>query len=206
MSQAVVYVVDDDRAVRHALQRLLKSAGYRVLAHPTCEEFLRQPPSNIPGCLLLDIQMPGLSGLELQEKLAESGRRIPVVFITGYATVPQSVQAMKAGAHDFLEKPFDADRLLEIVGNAIKSDQTTLREQRMVRDLRERFESLTPREREVMAGVVAGKLNKQIAGDLGTSEKTIKVHRARVMEKMQAESVAELVRMAERLGDALHAG
>jgi FixJ family two-component response regulator len=198
-----VFVIDDDESVRRSLSRLLKTAGWRVETFATAGAFLESTPPNRPGCLVLDLQLPGVSGLELQATLMRAGRDIPIVFITGHGDVPSSVRAMKGGAVDFLQKPFDAQELLDCVGRALGRN----REQRARRAEREvveaRFATLTPREREVLALVVTGKLNKQIAGDLGIAEKTIKVHRGRVMTKMQAGSVAELVRMVEKLGENL---
>ena len=196
-----VFVVDDDASVRKSLVRLLKSAGYRPESCPSAEEFLeRWEQDPRPGCVLLDIQMPGLDGLQLQQRLQASVHGIPIVFITGHGDIPMSVKAMKAGAVDFLPKPFRDDDLLGAVQQAIRRDI----QQRAVRAEREAFEkrygTLTSREREVMALVVRGLLNKQIASELGASEKTIKIHRGRVMEKMKVQSVADLVRAAEKVG------
>jgi FixJ family two-component response regulator len=198
---STVFVVDDDESVRKALVRLLKSAGYRPESYASAEEFLeRWEPDPAPGCVLLDIQMPGLDGLQLQQRLQASAHGIPIVFITGHGDIPMSVKAMKAGAVDFLSKPFRDDDLLDAIQQAILRD----RQQSAVRAEREAFEkryrTLTGREREVMALVVRGLLNKQIASELGASEKTIKIHRGRVMEKMKVQSVADLVRAAEKVG------
>lgn len=196
-----VFVVDDDASVRKGLVRLLKSAGYRPESCASAEEFLDRWEQNpAPGCVLLDIQMPGLDGLQLQQRLQASAHGIPIVFITGYGDIPMSVKAMKAGAVDFLPKPFRDDDLLGAVQQAIRRD-IRQRALRVERDAAEkRYETLTAREREVMALVVAGLLNKQIASELGASEKTIKIHRGRVMEKMKVQSVADLVRAAEKIG------
>jgi FixJ family two-component response regulator len=196
----VVYVVDDDPAVRRSLVRLLRSVGYTVNSFASPLEFLDFQHPDAPRCLILDVKMPGLSGLELQERLADKEISCPIIFITGHGTVPMSVRAMKAGAVDFLEKPFDSEDLLNAISGAIERDRQARREQKELRRLQKRLETLTPREYEVFGFVVAGMLNKQIAFDLGTSEKTIKVHRARVFEKMGATSLADLVRLAEKLG------
>jgi FixJ family two-component response regulator len=196
-----VFVVDDDASVRKGLVRLLKSAGYRAESCASAEEFLdRWERDPLPGCVLLDIQMPGLGGLQLQQRLHHSGHGVPVVFITGHGDIPMTVKAMKAGAVDFLPKPFRDDDLLGAVQQAIRRDlqQRALRAERDAAE--KRYETLTAREREVMALVVAGLLNKQIASELGASEKTIKIHRGRVMEKMKVHSVADLVRAAEKVG------
>jgi FixJ family two-component response regulator len=200
-SLPTVFVVDDDASVRKGLVRLLKSAGFRPESCASAEEFLDRWERNpAPGCVLLDIQMPGLDGLQLQQRLQASAHGIPIVFITGYGDIPMSVKAMKAGAVDFLPKPFRDDDLLGAVQQAIRRDirQRALRAERDVAE--KRYEALTAREREVMALVVAGLLNKQIASELGASEKTIKIHRGRVMEKMKVQSVADLVRAAEKIG------
>lgn len=196
----VVYVVDDDPSVLKSLERLLRSGGYAVETFNSAVEFLGFQHADAPGCLILDVKMPELNGLELQERLAGRGITFPVIFISGHGTVPMSVQAMKAGAVDFLQKPFLEGDLMDVVSRAIASDQRFRREQRELTRFRERLQTLTPREYEVLRLVVTGMLNKQIAFDLGTSEKTIKVHRARVMEKINAESLADLVRFADKLG------
>ena len=200
-SLPTVFVVDDDAAVRKSLVRLLKSAGYRPEGWASAEEFLdRWGRDPAPGCVLLDIQLPGLDGLQLQQKLQTSTHPVPIIFITGHGDIPMSVKAMKAGAVDFLSKPFRDDDLLDAIQQAIRYD----RQQRVVRAERDavakRYETLTAREREVMALVVRGLLNKQISNQLGASEKTIKIHRGRVMEKMKVQSVADLVRAAEKIG------
>jgi FixJ family two-component response regulator len=196
----VVYVVDDDLSVLKSLERLLRSVGYHVEIFTSALEFLNFHHRDAAGCVIVDVQMPELGGLELQERLVARENRFPIIFITGHGTVPMSVQAMKAGAVDFLQKPFLDGDLLDAVAGAIVVDRRARREQRDLRTLRERLKTLTPRETEVFRLVVTGMLNKQIAFDLGTSEKTIKVHRARVMEKLSAESLADLVRFAEKLG------
>ena len=196
---AKVFVVDDDDSVRVALHRLIESVGIEVESFSSAGEFLSRLPYDGPGCLVSDVRMPGMSGLDLQEELSEAGHTMPIIFITGHGTVPVSVKAMKAGAVDFLEKPFEDQALLDLIQHAIESDRATKREEARKNELLHRFESLTSREKEVLALVVAGKLNKQVAFELEISEKTVKVHRGRVMEKMQAESLADLVRIAEGL-------
>jgi RNA polymerase sigma factor (sigma-70 family) len=200
MGESLVFVVDDDAAVRRSVERLIRSVGLRVESFASAQEFLRREPPDGPACVVLDVRMPGLSGLDLQEKLTAAELAIPVIFMTGHGTVPMSVRAMKAGAVDFLQKPFDDQVLLDAVHQALERDRQARLEGEQLQEVRQRMESLTPREREVFALVVSGMLNKQIAAELGTSEKTIKVHRARVMLKMQADSLADLVRLAEKLG------
>jgi FixJ family two-component response regulator len=195
-----VFVVDDDASVRGALARLLHSAGYQTETFASAEGFLAQGRFDAPGCILLDVRMPGLNGLELQQALAAADRQLPIVFITGHGDVPMSVRAMKAGAEDFLPKPFDDEELLKAVAQALNKSQREQNERTGVAEIRQRLSSLTPREREVLCHVVAGQLNKQIAADLSIAEKTIKVHRARVMEKMGASSLAGLVAMTARIG------
>ena len=196
---AIVWVVDDDASVREALRSLIRSAGLRVVTLASADEFLARPRVEAPSCLVLDVRMPRLSGLDLQKRMAEINLQIPIVFITGHGDVPTSVRAMKAGAVEFLTKPFDDRDLLEAIQQAIKRDRETRQDRAELGELRARYESLTPREREVMERVVSGLLNKQVAAELGTSEITIKVHRAQVMHKMHAGSLADLVRMSERL-------
>jgi FixJ family two-component response regulator len=195
----VVFVIDDDLSMRTAIKRLGGAVGLSVLTFGSGQEFLESRLPDVPGCVILDVRMPGLSGLDLQREMAERGIHLPVIFITGHGDIPMSVQAMKAGAVEFLTKPFRDQDLLDAIAQAIGRDRAG-REIRAVRaELREHYDSLTPREREVLTMVVAGLLNKQIASELGTSEKTIKVHRSHVMQKMQAANLAELVRMAENL-------
>jgi FixJ family two-component response regulator len=196
----VVFVVDDDPSVRKSLTRLLVSAGYAVEAFASAREFLARGRHAGPCCLVLDVRMPGLTGLELQEALAAAGRRMSIVFVTGHGDIAMSVKAMKGGAVDLLTKPFDAKDLLKAIQRALAKDVQDLSEEATVAEIHERVKTLTPRETEVFALVVTGMLNKQIASALGVAEKTVKVHRARVMEKMRAGSVAELVRLADRLG------
>ena len=193
-----VFVVDDDPAVRKSLWRLLRSGGYEVSAFSSAEEFLAKLEPDAAGCAVLDLAMPGLDGLSLQQRLAAREVPMPVLFLTGRGDIPASVKAMKAGAEDFLTKPVDETVLFAALRRALAHGREARETRRRVSDARGRLEMLTPREREVLEGVVAGRLNKQIAGDLGISEKTVKVHRARVMEKLDASSVAELVRLTER--------
>ena len=196
----VVYVVDDDPSVRKALERLLRSAGHGAKTFASALEFLDFSHPDAPGCLVLDIKMPKLNGLELQDRLADKGISFPIIFITGHGTVPSSVKAFKAGAMDFLQKPFEDRELLDAVSRGIEKHCRLRQEQKEMKTLRSRLETLTSREREVFGLVVTGMLNKQVAFDLGTTEKTIKVHRGRVMEKMGAQSIVDLVRFAEKLG------
>jgi FixJ family two-component response regulator len=198
---ATVFVVDDDASVRRSLSRLLRSTGYQVETFPSAAEFLasgRQQES--PACLVLDLRMPGLTGMDLQEQLRAIKSDLAIIFITGHGDIPTSVRAMKDGAVDFLPKPFEDTQLLEAVAKAVAQNIHHQKARAEIESIQQRLDTLTPREREVMALIVTGRLNKQVAGELGTVEKTIKVHRARVMEKMGVQSLAELVRMAERVG------
>ena len=195
-----VFLVDDDPSVLKSLRRLLVAAGLNVAAFDSPQEFLARHDADTAGCLVLDIAMPGLNGLELQQALAARGDVLPIIFLTGHGDIPMSVQAMKRGAVDFLTKPVDDNDLLAAIRNAFAKDLMLRSARAEVAEIERRLATLTPREREVLAHIVSGRLNKQVAGDLGTVEKTIKVHRARVMEKMQVRSIAELVRLAERVG------
>jgi len=198
--RVTVVVVDDDGSVCRSVRRLLMSAGYDVLAYASATEFLETYPQGRGSCLVLDIRLPGMNGLELQHEMAVRGLRLPIVFITGHGDIPMSVRAMKAGAVDFLTKPFDADQLLDSVAQAVRREAQMRSEQAEVDAIQESLATLTPREREVLERIVTGMLNKEVANDLGVAEKTVKVHRARVMEKMGVESLAELVHLAERVG------
>lgn len=195
----IVFVVDDDAAVRDAIKDLLESVGMRVEAFVSGAEFLKRAPADAPACLILDVRLPGMSGLEFQRHLNASGFDIPIIFITGHGDIPITVQAMKNGAVDFLTKPFRDQELLDAIHKAIDRDRQRREQNAEVTSLRERYEELTPREREVMSLVTHGLLNKQIAAELGTSETTVKIHRGQVMRKMGADSLADLVRMADRL-------
>jgi FixJ family two-component response regulator len=197
---ATVYLVDDDPSILRALARLLRAGGHQVSAFRSPQEFLAQHDADAPGCVVLDLAMPGLNGLELQTALSAAGCQRPIVFLSGHGDVPSSVRAMKAGAVDFLTKPVSEGDLLAAIQRAIERDQTMRRARAELQAIGERLNTLTPREREVLRHVVSGQLNKQIAADLGTVEKTVKVHRSRVMEKMGVRSLADLVRMAERVG------
>lgn len=199
-SESLVFVVDDDDSIRKAMARLMRSVGLNVETFGSAGEFLAREPHPGPACLVLDVRMPGLSGLDLQKELAASGSTLSVIFMTGHGTIPMSVQAMKAGAVEFLEKPFDDQTLIDAVHAALKKDRQARQKKAQLREIHERVNSLTPREREVFALVVSGKLNRQIAFELGTSEKTIKVQRSQIMKKMHADSLADLVRLAVKVG------
>jgi FixJ family two-component response regulator len=196
---AIVFVVDDDISVRESLELLIKSAGWQPETFPSARDFLSRARASVPCCLVLDVTLPGLNGLELQQQLAER-TEMPIIFITGHGDVPMSVRAMKAGAIEFLTKPFRDDVLLDAIGQAIERSRAAVREESELQVLRNCYQSLTPREREVMALVICGLLNKQVGGELGISEITVKAHRGQVMRKMKAGSLPQLVTVAARLG------
>jgi FixJ family two-component response regulator len=198
-TDAIVFVVDDDSSIREAIKSLVTLSGLRVETFGTAQEFLQTKRPDLPGCVVLDVELPGLSGLELQRELAPHGIKLPIIFITGYGDIPMSVRAMKAGALEFLTKPFRDQDLLDAIQQALERDRAARQHSREIAELRERFDALTSREREVMSLVVAGWLNKLIGFELKISEITVKIHRGRVMSKMGAQSLAELVRMAQRL-------
>ena len=199
-SEAIVFVVDDDAQTRDALKNLMRSVGLHVEVFASAQDFLRSKRPDVPACLVLDVRLRGLSGLDLQKRMAEAKIEVPIIFITGYGDIPMTVQAMKAGAVEFLTKPFRNQELLDAIQQALERDRTTRDQRAKNEELHTRYDSLTSREREVMTLVVAGLLNKQIAGELGTSETTVKNHRHQIMEKMGADSLAELVKMAYKLG------
>jgi FixJ family two-component response regulator len=199
-----VFIIDDDAAVRASIADLLQSAGLESETFETPQEFLRHLPAQGPSCIVLDLRLPGMDGLAVQRALAEAGITTPIIFLTAFADVPTTVQAMKSGAREFLTKPFDDQELLDAISRAKERDQVARDQQHELSTLRDRYTRLTPRERQVLAHVVSGRLNKQIAADLGTSEITVKIHRQRVMRKMQADSLAELVRLAARLEPPRH--
>jgi FixJ family two-component response regulator len=198
--QSLVFVVDDDASVREALKSLIRSVGLQVELFDSAQEFLHRKRPDGPSCLVLDVRLPGISGLDFQRKLTEANIPIPIIFITGHGDIPMSVRAMKGGAVEFLTKPFRDQDLLDAIQLALERDRVRREREVEIATLRERFESLTPREREVLPGVISGSLNKQIAAEIGTSETTVKVHRGQLMRKMGARSLPELVRMAEKIG------
>jgi FixJ family two-component response regulator len=200
MNAPIIFVVDDDMLMRKALSSLIRSAGLNVVVFSSAREFLAQKSPEVPACLVLDVYLPDMNGMELQQELAQKHVNIPIIFITGHGDIPMSVRAMKAGAVEFLPKPFRDQDLLDAIHQAIKRDAKALEQRSEAAKLQSRYELLTPREREVMGLVIRGLLNKQIAGQLGAAEITIKVRRGQVMQKMQAESLADLIRMAGRLG------
>jgi RNA polymerase sigma factor (sigma-70 family) len=195
----IVFVVDDDPSVRRAIKRLVGAEGFQVELFASPQEFLQDRRPDVPSCLVLDIRLPGISGLDFQQELAKADIPIPIIFVTGHGNIPMTVRAMKSGAVEFLTKPFHDQDLLDAIHLALAKDRVRRQQEAEIAVLRERFESLTPREREVIAMVVSGMLNKQIAAEIGAAENTVKVHRSRAMEKMQAESLADLVKMMERL-------
>jgi FixJ family two-component response regulator len=199
-ADGLVFVVDDDASTRESLKNLIRSVGLQVEVFASARDFLRSQRPDVPACLVLDVRLPGLSGLDLQKQMAEAEGQIPIVFISGHGDIPMTVRAMKAGAVEFLTKPFRDQDLLDAIQQALERDHKAREQRAKVEQLRDRYRLLTPREREVMALVVTGLLNKQIAGELGTSEASVKVHRQHVMEKMQAGSLAVLVRMADTVG------
>jgi FixJ family two-component response regulator len=198
--EPVIAIVDDDPSVRRGLQRLIRSAGWKVETFASAQEFLAGPRVAFLSCLILDLQLPGLSGLELQKRISEVELAIPIVFLTGHGDIPASVQAMKAGAVEFLTKPVDEQELLQAIQEAVERDRRTRQQHAEASELRERYQSLTPREQEVMQRVISGMLNKQIAAELNITEDTVKFHRGHIMRKMRADSLADLVRMARDLG------
>ena len=198
-AESIVFIIDDDSLYRASTERLVRSAGFSVESFQSAADFLNSRRPNVPSCLVLDVRLPGSSGLDLQRELAEAGVHLPIIFVTGHGDIPMSVQAMKAGAVEFLTKPFRDQTLLDAIRQAIERDRVARQQRARNADLRRRYESLGPREREVLKWVVSGMLNKQIADELGATERTIKFHRGHIMRKMQVRSLAELVRMAEAL-------
>ena len=199
-TESIVFIIDDDPLYRASAERLVRSVGFSVLGFESARDFLSSRRPSVPSCLVLDVRLPGLSGLDLQRELADAGVHIPIIFVTGHGDIPMSVQAMKAGAVEFLTKPFRDQDLLDAIRHAIARDRIARRQHARNVDLRKRYELLSPRERQVFKCVVSGMLNKQIADELGTTERTIKFHRGHIMQKMQGNSLADLVRMAEALG------
>jgi FixJ family two-component response regulator len=199
-AESIVFIIDDDPLYRASTERLVRSVGFSVQSFQSARDFVGSRRPNVPSCLILDVRLPGLSGLDLQRELAEAGVHLPIIFVTGYGDIPMSVQAMKAGAVEFLTKPFRDQVLLDAIRQAIERDRVARQQRAREANLRRRYESLGPREHEVFKCVVSGMLNKQIADELGATERTIKFHRGHIMRKMQAKSLAELVRMAEALG------
>ena len=199
-AESIVFIIDDDPLYRASTERLVRSVGFSVQSFQSARDFVGSRRPNLPSCLILDVRLPGLSGLDLQRELAEAGVHLPIIFVTGYGDIPMSVQAMKAGAVEFLTKPFRDQVLLDAIRQAIERDRVARQQRARDANLRRRHESLGPREHEVFKCVVSGMLNKQIADELGATERTIKFHRGHIMRKMQAKSLAELVRMAEALG------
>jgi FixJ family two-component response regulator len=199
-TESIVFIIDDDPLYRASAERLVRSVGFSVQGFESARDFLSSRRPSVPSCLVLDVRLPGLSGLDLQRELADAGVHIPIIFVTGHGDIPMSVQAMKAGAVEFLTKPFRDQDLLDAIRHAIARDRIARRQHARNVDLRKRYELLSPREREVFKCVISGMLNKQIADELGTTERTIKFHRGHIMQKMQGNSLADLVRMAEALG------
>jgi FixJ family two-component response regulator len=199
-AKPLVYVVDDDESVRSGVGRLVRSIGLRVVAYPDAQAFLDAALEEAPSCLVLDLQLPGLSGLELQQMMTEKARSLPIIFVTGHGDIPTTVRAMKAGAAEFLTKPVAPAELIDAIERSVRKDASERLGRAELAELRSRYDSLTPRERDVLAGVTSGALNKQIAANFGTTEFTVKEQRAKVMSKMKAQSVADLVRMVARLG------
>jgi FixJ family two-component response regulator len=198
--QPIVYIIDDDQSVREAVADLLQSVGHRVALFGSAHEFLNSPRVDAPGCIVLDVRLPGPSGIEFQRRLIQSDIHVPIVFISGHADIPMSVHAIKSGAIEFLTKPLNEQHLLDAVQAGIARDRARREEGKLTDELRERYQSLTPREREILVLMVTGRVNKRIAGEVGLSEMTVKVHRSHVMQKMRASSLVELVRMADKLG------
>jgi len=199
-TEPIIHVVDDDTSFRRAVTRLLRAANYQVRDYASASEFISADAAATPGCILLDLRLPGASGFDLQQSLASREDRLPIIFLTGHGDIPASVRAMKAGAVDFLTKPVQRETLLRAVQSALERDATDRKARAILRELQARYKTLTAREREVLVHVVSGKLNKQIGFDLGTSERTIKAHRASIMDKLRVQSVAELTRLARDLG------